>query len=112
MLKKIYKLGELTLMKNYKEQEREKHPKAFAIGNIISQPAYGVVLPKSDNSIKSILTILRILSFLPITLLIGIGVRFKKNRRSTKIIALILLIIPCLLIITCMVIYYFIRNSI
>ena len=25
MLKKIYKLGELTLMKNYKEQEREKH---------------------------------------------------------------------------------------
>ena len=23
MLKKIYKLGELTLMKNYKEQERE-----------------------------------------------------------------------------------------
>ena len=25
MLKEIYKLGELTLMKNYKEQEREKH---------------------------------------------------------------------------------------
>ena len=25
MLKKIYKLGELTLMKNYKEQERERH---------------------------------------------------------------------------------------
>ena len=25
MLKKIYKLGELALMKNYKEQEREKH---------------------------------------------------------------------------------------
>ncbi len=25
MLKKIYKLGELTLMKNYKEQERENH---------------------------------------------------------------------------------------
>ena len=25
MLKKIYKLGELTLMKNYKEQERNKH---------------------------------------------------------------------------------------
>ena len=25
MLKKIYKLGELTLMKNYKDQERDKH---------------------------------------------------------------------------------------
>ena len=25
MLKKIYKLGELTLMKNYKEQERKQH---------------------------------------------------------------------------------------
>ena len=31
MLKKIYKLGELTLMKNYKEQEREKNVFPFAV---------------------------------------------------------------------------------